>query len=312
MKKNILKILRLNQAIKHLFIFPGFILGYYISGKGIDISSVAICLISSILIASSNYVINEIVDKKFDKHHDLKKNRGLASGSIKTKSAYILYFTLILSGLFTASLLDNFFFFSVIIVFIVSGWIYNIPPVRLKDIPIADVICESFNNPIRFMLGFSLFFNKITIPSISLLIGYWLVGAFLMNSKRLSEFLYFDSLNKKNNLNKYRNVYNFYNFQNLSALSLFYASLSVSMLSIFVIKYKIEYFLFLPFFVLIFSYYHFLSITKYKEMQQSKNLIKMKYLLLLLLFLVAVFLLLTFYNFESLNILSEKEIIFNF
>ena len=312
MAKNIIKILRLNQSIKHIFIFPGFILGYYMSMKSIDILSVAICLISSILIASSNYVINEIVDKKFDKHHDLKKKRSLASGSIKTKYAYVLYFILILFGLFAAYLLKNFFFFLVLLIFIISGLIYNIPPVRLKDIPIVDVISESFNNPIRFMLGFSLFFNKITLPSISLLIGYWFAGAFLMNAKRLSEFLYFVSLKKENNLKKYRTVYNFYNFQNLNALSLFYACLSISMLTIFIIKYKIEYFLFLPFLVLIYSYYHFLSITKFNEMQESKNLIKMKFLLILSFFLVLLFSLLTFYNFESLNILLKKEIIYSF
>ena len=29
------------------------------------------------------------------------------------------------------------------------GTLYNIPPIRMKDMPYADVLSESINNPIR-------------------------------------------------------------------------------------------------------------------------------------------------------------------
>ena len=33
------------------------------------------------------------------------------------------------------------------------GPVYNVPPIRTKEIPYVDVITESFNNPIRLLLG---------------------------------------------------------------------------------------------------------------------------------------------------------------
>lgn len=306
--RNYIKIMRLNQILRHIFIIPGMILGYYFAKKIPTLSEFFFAIFASILIASSNYIINEICDRKYDIHHELKKNRLIAKKKISLKEAYFLYFVTLGLGILIAKIFVNDFFFIISIIFFFSGLIYNVRPFRLKDIPIIDVVTESFNNPIRLLLGFSLFFEKIAIPSISLIVSYWFAGAFLMNSKRLSEVIFFK--NKISKLKKYRTVYNFYNFQNLNCLSFLYGSTSLSILSIFIIKYRIEYILLLPILVLIFTFYHFYSTNHSEKMQNEKNLIKFTSLIILILFLFLSFLFLSFFQIDSLKILLDKNLIY--
>ena len=43
------------------------------------------------------------------------------------------------------------------------GVVYNVKPLRSKDLPIFDVLSESVNNPIRFLIGWYLMNNIIGI-----------------------------------------------------------------------------------------------------------------------------------------------------
>lgn len=307
----LIKLMRLNQSIKHIFVIPGIIFGYYVSKNIPNISHLVISFIAIILLASSNYIMNEITDRKFDIYHNLKKNRTMVKKAIDEHVAWLFYFIVLFLGIGFSLMINKFFFF-IALLFSMSAIIYNLKPLRLKNLPIVDVICESFNNPIRFLFGFSLFFNDITIPSLSLLLSYWLAGAFLMNSKRLSEYCYFQNLKITSHLKKYRYVYKFYNFENLNALSIFYATFSLALLSIFIIKHRIEYILVLPIITFTFAWYHFLSLKKFKIMQEIKNLAKSKILILLILLLFIVFLFSTFYEIKILSILLNQNITIKF
>ena len=309
MIKNILKIMRLNQSIKHVFILPGLIFGYYLTNFLPSFSQFFFAGIAVVLIASSNYIINEITDSNFDVFHDLKKDRVLASKKIEKSLAYFFYFFFSFAGILISYYCVNFFFSLINILFLISGIIYNIKPLRLKDIPIIDVLCASLNNPIRFLLGFSLIIDNPSIPSLSLLLSYWFAGSFLMNAKRLSEVHYFDSLKKKVELKKFRKVYNFYNIKNLDSLSLFYSSLSLVFLTIFIIKYKIEYIFLFPIIIFIFTWYHHLSIKEFSKMQEVSNLIYSKTLIISIIILIILFIILTFLNLNFLKIFLDKEII---
>lgn len=308
--QNYINIMRLSQSIKHIFVIPGVIFGYYLTKELPELHKFIFSLISIILIASSNYIMNEICDRHYDIHHELKKNRVLTKKKISLKESYYLYFFCLFTGLLIAKILVNNFFFLVTIIFFISAIIYNIQPLRFKNIPIIDVITESFNNPIRLLLGFSLFFPKVALPSLSLIISYWLAGAFLMNSKRLSEVIFFQKKNNISKLKKYRLVYNFYNFQNLNCLSFFYGSTSLSFLSIFIIKYKIEFILLLPLLIFIFSIYHYYSINEAQKMQNVKNLINLKLLIGLILLLIISFIYLTFNQIKILEFLLKQDFIY--
>lgn len=139
-------------------------------------------------ISTVNYVINEIADAPFDRHHPTKRWRPLVSGRIQ-KGPFILLG--IILGLvcfaFAGLFFSRAFFFS-LLALLVAGFIYNIRPFRTKDLPFLDAVSESANNPIRFLIGwFALSPDFSSFPPFSLLLAWWAFGNFLMVAKRLSE-----------------------------------------------------------------------------------------------------------------------------
>lgn len=138
------------------------------------------------LICMANYIINEIVDAPFDKYHPAKKSRPVASGSINIKILISLAVIYTLAA-FTIS----YFYFSLKVLFslialLAMGFLYNIPPIRLKDIVYIDAISESANNPIRFLIGWYIIQWEKN-PAVLYLLCWWAIGCFLMFGKRLSE-----------------------------------------------------------------------------------------------------------------------------
>ena len=69
----------------------------------------------------------------------------------------------------------------------VMGCIYNIPPVRSKDLPYVDVLSESVNNPLRMLAGWFIVGTASVAPA-SLLLSYWMVGCYFMAMKRYAEY----------------------------------------------------------------------------------------------------------------------------
>jgi 4-hydroxybenzoate polyprenyltransferase len=139
-------------------------------------------------ISTANYIVNEIVDAPYDVHHPAKRHRPLVQGEIK-KAPFILLGI----GITAASLALAVAFFSPsfvlsLLALLAAGFIYNVKPVRTKDIPFLDAISESANNPIRFLIGWYAFAPQNFFPPLSLLLAWWSFGNFLMTAKRLSEF----------------------------------------------------------------------------------------------------------------------------
>ena len=48
----------------------------------------------------------------------------------------------------------------------VMGCVYNIPPVRSKDLPYVDVLSEAINNPIRMLAGWFIVSSVTVAPAI--------------------------------------------------------------------------------------------------------------------------------------------------
>lgn len=137
-------------------------------------------------ISTVNYVINEIADAPFDRHHPLKKNRPLASGRIDPKIFILLGLILTIICFLFSLLFFPWTFNLSLFTLLLAGFLYNVPPLRTKDIPFLDAISESANNPIRFLIGwYSL--QPDSFPPLGLLLAWWAFGNFLMVAKRLSE-----------------------------------------------------------------------------------------------------------------------------
>ena len=139
-------------------------------------------------ISTANYILNEIVDVPHDIHHPTKKNRPLVQGKIQKELFIFLGVALTLISLTTAYILFSQAFFVSLLALLIAGFIYNVKPIRTKDIPFLDSISESANNPIRFLIGWFALAPSDAFPPLSLLLCWWAFGNFLMVAKRISEF----------------------------------------------------------------------------------------------------------------------------
>jgi len=139
-------------------------------------------------VSTANYVVNEIVDAPFDIHHPIKRHRPLIRGEIRKGPFILVGAVLTAAGLFLAKAFFSWAFFASLLILLLAGFVYNVRPVRTKDIPFLDAISESANNPIRFFIGWYAFAPEHVFPPVALLVAWWSFGNFLMTAKRLSEF----------------------------------------------------------------------------------------------------------------------------
>ena len=299
--KKYIKIMRIDHWIKQLFILPGFVCALFLGNYNFNCSlliSVIIGLFATSLIASANYVINEYLDKEFDKYHPTKSKRPLVEEDVKGSIIWILWFILSVIGLLIGYFSIGKYFFFMELWLLIMGILYNVKPFRTKDVVFLDVLSESINNSIRFMLGWFMVPVNITLP-ISIFLGYWMAGAFLMGIKRYAEYR---MINNKKKASLYRKSFKYYNDKTLLSSSFFYAMCSIFFIGIFLIKYKIELILFVPFFIGLFCYYFYISFAKDSAVQKPEKLYKEKGLMLYCLFLLVLFIVLMNIRIEWLDI----------
>jgi len=187
--------LRLERWPRSTAIVLGSIAYLYLEAKNLSLADtpslllrVGLAFLLTWGISTVNYVVNEIADAPYDRHHPLKSHRPLVSGRIK-KGPFLLIGLFL--GLACFSLARVFFgwaFLLSLLTLLLAGFIYNLPPLRTKDIPFLDSVSESANNPIRFFIGwYALTSSLQPWPPLSLLLSWWAFGNFLMVAKRLSE-----------------------------------------------------------------------------------------------------------------------------
>ncbi|MCX6564953.1 MAG: UbiA family prenyltransferase [Candidatus Aminicenantes bacterium] len=190
-----LRALRLERWPRSSAIFLGSAVYIFLNREtaaGLPLWEIAWKLVTAFLltwgISTANYVLNEIVDRPYDIHHPTKRLRPLVSGEIKQLPFAFIGLLLVAISLGTAVLLFDRTFFLSLLTLLVAGVVYNVRPIRTKDIPFLDSISESVNNPIRFLIGWSALAVTGELPPVSVLVCWWAFGNFLMVAKRLSEF----------------------------------------------------------------------------------------------------------------------------
>ena len=295
--KPYIQIMRLDHWFKNVFVLPGIVVAISSqestewSGllRNFIIGMVAVCLI-----ASSNYVINEVLDAPFDVHHPIKKNRPVPSGLVNIKIAYVQWIALMVIGL--GALV------SVPLVLSLAGlWIagcaYNIPPVRTKDVPYLDVLTESINNPLRMLVGWYIVPNSPT-PPVSLLISYWMIGCFFMGLKRFAE--YRDMADRREEQICYRKSFAVYNEQRLLVSIMFYAASAMLFFGAFVQRYRIELILSFPLVALIMAIYFKLAFQSSSPVEHPEKLYKERGLMAAVISCSAVMVVLLFVNIPAL------------
>ena len=305
--KKYIRIMRLDHWIKQVFILPGCVAAVFLTHavfspglfKNLFLGSFSTCFI-----ASANYVINEWLDAEFDKFHPTKKNRSVVSEDVNGRIVWAMWVGLTVLGVGTASFVNKPFVFMCIWLWIM-GLLYNVKPVRTKDVPILDVLSESINNAIRLLMGW-LIVSEVSIPPSSLFLGYWMAGAFLMATKRFAEYR---MINDKTLAGNYRKSFRYYTEQSLLITSFCYAMCSVFFIGIFLIKYRVELVLLMPALIGLYGYYYHLSYAADSAVQKPEKLFREKGLMLYCFCLIVLFMLLMIIDIPVLSVFTGSEIL---
>jgi 4-hydroxybenzoate polyprenyltransferase len=269
-----ISIARPDHWFKNIFMLPGTALALVIGGNHINSSwiwSLCIGIIATCIIASANYTINEWLDAEFDRHHPKKMHRPSVTGRINARIVYLQWLVLSTLGLWLSSIISIHFVITAI-VFLLMGLAYNVNPIRTKERQYLDVLSESINNPLRFMLGWFVVLDSILPPS-SILLAYWMGGAFLMTVKRYAEYRY---IGDPNLAGRYRRSFKYYTEDTLLLSSFFYALTSAFFLGVFLLKYRIEFLLSMPFFALLFVWYLKIGLKSDSVTQRPERLFSEK------------------------------------
>ncbi|MBC8986435.1 UbiA prenyltransferase family protein [Pedobacter sp. N36a] len=287
-------IARPDNWVKNLFMVPGMLFAlsvFHTPFEAALLFKIVIGIISICLVASANYVINEYLDAGFDQFHPLKKKRSSVVTTINPIIVYLEYGVLALIGLMLAYAV-SLKFLSTAAVLLFMGVIYNVKPFRSKDRVFLDVLSESVNNPIRFAAGWFIFSPALgvpdskwdldwinTFPPISIIIAYWMGGAFLMATKRFAEYRL---IGNAEIAGQYRRSFRHYTENSLLVSMFFYGITCAFFMGIFLIKDRIELLFSFPFFALLFSWYLRIGLLNDSPVQGSEKLYTRKWFMLYL------------------------------
>jgi decaprenyl-phosphate phosphoribosyltransferase len=311
--KDYIAIARPESWVKNIFMVPGMLFALSVFKTPLDLQlvlKIIFGMTSTCLVASANYVINEYLDIEFDKFHPLKKNRSLVESNVKPTIIYFEYFLLVVAGLSLAAMVS--WKFSILSIFLlVMGIIYNVRPFRSKERVFLDVLSESINNPIRFGLGWFIFSPALgipnskwdlnwinTFPPASIIIAYWMGGAFLMATKRFAEYRL---IGDPELAGQYRRSFKYYTENSLLVSMFFYAITCAFFMGIFLIKDRIELLVSFPFFALLFSWYLRIGLLNDSPVQGSEKLHTRKWFMLYLLLFTALLCILMFIDIPWLH-----------
>jgi 4-hydroxybenzoate polyprenyltransferase len=213
-----LKVMRPDHWLKNIFIVFGHmvaiaLLAFPIKGEPeitVDARTlvlIALSLIPACFIASANYIINEILDAPFDRIHPTKKDRPVPAGKVKISILWVLMGVLCVLGFGMSFAMFNMGYSIALGLLLLSGFVYNVQPIRLKDRAFLDVIAESFNNPIRLWLGWYALAPATTFPPLSIVLAWWFFGALLMAGKRYAEFRFIGDSERSGQYRKSFQIY---------------------------------------------------------------------------------------------------------
>lgn len=180
MIKNILKLLKLKHHIKNIVVLIPLIF----SMKLLELNSLILALLAVIdfsIIASAVYVFNDILDYENDKLHPIKRNRPIASGVIKIPLAKLIFIILTFLSILLAFCINKYVVICICL-YLVLNIFYSI---RLKFIPIIDVVCIALGFILRILAGCAAIF---VIPSPLVILLTFFSSMFFTFSKRKLEY----------------------------------------------------------------------------------------------------------------------------
>jgi 4-hydroxybenzoate polyprenyltransferase len=301
-----LRLARFDHWIKQLFVIPGVVIAIVLTEVSFGGIAVRFLLgfIATCLIASANYIINEWLDAGFDKYHPTKKHRSAVMHQLDKKKVYILYGSFALVGLLVAISFSTEVFYCCFSL-LLMGIIYNVMPFRTKDIAYLDVLSESINNAIRLLIGWFII-TATYLPPITIILGYWMAGGFLMSMKRYAEY---NMINDPVMAVQYRKSFRKYTKNSLLNSAFFYALISLFFCGVFMIKYKLELIFLIPPVCGLYCYYLAISTKADSAVQKPEKLYKETGLMCYVLALILLFCVLMFVQIPTLDFLLDTTLL---
>jgi 4-hydroxybenzoate polyprenyltransferase len=296
-------IARIDHWFKNLFMVLGVLLALFHDPALASWTSLwrtLVAVLATCLVASSNYVINELLDAKTDREHPVKRHRPVPSGQVAPAIAVLEWLALGAAGIALGSLLGPRFCMTAA-VFWTMGVIYNVPPLRTKEAPYLDVLSESINNPLRLLLGWHALVPDL-FPPTSLLLAYWMIGAYFMAMKRFAEYRF---IGDKQVAASYRRSFAHYDEDRLLVSIMFYITACAFFGGVFIVRYKLELILFVPFVAGFCAYYMKIGLLPDSPAQNPERLHRVRGFLAYGVLCVVVFVVLMFGQIDRLHDLFD-------
>ena len=144
-----LKLFRVKHYIKNILIFiPLFFSGNFFEREKLSRSFLGgICFC---LVASAIYILNDLRDVDKDRNHPTKRNRPLASGTIKKSVAIVCSVVCLINAVLLSALLETTSAFICLVLYFFLNVGYSM---ELKNRPIIDVVILTSGFVIRVFYG---------------------------------------------------------------------------------------------------------------------------------------------------------------
>ena len=179
--RSLIQLIRIEHWVKNLFLFlPAFFAARLIEWPVFERAALGFLAFS--LIASSVYILNDLVDAPQDRNHPDKRHRPIASGLIGRRQAVAVLVLLLVSGTVLAAFLSPAMLGFSLLYFIVNVF-YSF---SLKHIAIVDVSLIGLGFLMRVLAG-----GAVTGVSVShwLIVMTFLLALILGLAKRRGEYV---------------------------------------------------------------------------------------------------------------------------
>jgi len=301
-----LRLARPDNWFKNVFVVPGAVVAARLTGATPASwwLPFVVAIAATCAIASANYVLNEWLDREFDRHHPEKSNRPSVREPLVPWLVYSEYVAFALVGLAAAAAMSIDLALAEASL-LAMGAIYNVRPLRSKERVYVDVLSEAINNPIRLLIGWFAVAPG-TFPPSSFLFAYWMGGAYLMGIKRYSEFR---AINDPLTAALYRRSFRYYSESKLLLAAMLYALLAVSLGSVFLVKYRIELILAVPFVCIQFAWYFAIGLKPNSAAQHPERMWREGPFALYSLFVVLLLLFGLFVRIPALHVLLRQAFV---
>ena len=206
-----IKALRVHQWVKNLLVFTPMVVGHAFDKSHLVHSTMA--FIFFCMVASSVYLINDLLDIKHDQNHPVKKHRPFASGKLPVYYGWYGAFFLLGSAFALSYHMLPKIYLYVMFIYFASSSFYSI---YFKEKLVLDIIILASLYTLRILAGNAAI---LMMPSMWLLAFSMFFFLSLASIKRQAELLNLIKQDKKTVLGRAYQIHDLSNIQNLAQTS---------------------------------------------------------------------------------------------